>query len=50
MRKSVVAEEIHTIKKKSSALHQDNRKDASRAFQELVGTHLCQDKGYKGVD
>jgi hypothetical protein len=31
----MISEEIRTIKKKLSSLHQDNRKIAFKAFQEL---------------
>jgi hypothetical protein len=46
-KESVVAEEIKAIKKKSTTLHQDNRKDALRASQELVRSHPYQTQGYK---
>jgi hypothetical protein len=38
-KESVVAEVITTMKKKSSTLHQDNRKDDLRASQESVRPH-----------
>jgi hypothetical protein len=44
----IVVKEISIIKKKSSSLHQDNRKDVLRASQELVGVYPSQDQGYKG--
>jgi hypothetical protein len=34
-----IAKENSTIKKKPSVLHQNNRKDALRAFQELAKPH-----------
>jgi hypothetical protein len=49
IREQEVVKELGTIKKKPSALHLDNRKDALRAAHEFAIPHAFQDQGCKGV-
>jgi hypothetical protein len=45
-----VVKEIGTIKKKSSVLHQDNRKDTTRTSREVARPYLSQAARYKIVN
>lgn len=49
-REGVVAEEINTMKKKSSTLHWGNGKDALRASLEMMRLPTSQGQGHKGVN
>jgi hypothetical protein len=49
-KEGMVVKEISSIKKKPSTLHQDTRKDALRAFQELTRSHLLKAQGCKSVN
>jgi hypothetical protein len=38
------------LKQKPSTLHQDNRKNALRAYQEVVKPHLSQDEEHERIN